>query len=198
LGKLVVSELLARCDVPPSNIGQVVFGQVVPSLSAPNIAREIVLGTGMPREIEAFSVSRACATSYQSTVSIAEGILAGAIDCGIAGGADSASDIPITVSKPLAEALLKASKARSIGQRLRAFADIKATDLLPVPPALKELSTGLTMGESAEKMAKENGIGRGTPLARFVAPRAGAIAIHARRREIAEPHDVVRGCERRR
>jgi acetyl-CoA acyltransferase len=160
LGKLVVSELLQRTGIPAAEVQQVVFGQVIPSLSVPNIAREIVLGTGMPRNIEAYSVARACATSYQSTVNIAESINAGVIECGIAGGADSASDVPMAVSKGLSAALLKASKARGWSEKLRAFAGVGASDLRPVPPALKELSTGLTMGESAEKMAKENGISR--------------------------------------
>lgn len=160
LGKIVVAELLQRTGVVPSEVQQVVYGQVIPSLTVPNIAREIVLGTGMPRSIEAYSVARACATSYQSTVNVAESILAGVIDCGIAGGADSASDVPMGVSKRLSAALVKASKARSLGEKLRAFAGVGASDLVPIPPALKEPSTGLTMGESAEKMAKENGISR--------------------------------------
>jgi acetyl-CoA acyltransferase len=160
LGKLVVAELLERSGVKPKEVQQVVYGQVVPSLSAPNIAREIVLGTGMPREIEAYSVSRACATSYQSTVNVAEAIMAGAIDCGVAGGADSASDVPIAVSKNLREALMAANKARTLGERIKAFAGLSPRDFIPVPPALKEPSTGLTMGESAEKMAKENHITR--------------------------------------
>ncbi len=160
LGKMVVAELLERSNVRPEDVQQLVYGQVVPSLSAPNIAREIVLSTGMPRSIEAYSVSRACATSYQSTVNVAEAILAGTIDCGVAGGADSASDVPIAVSKKLAEALIAASRARSFGDRLKAFSKLGPKDLVPVPPALKEPSTGLTMGESAEKMAKENGISR--------------------------------------
>ena len=160
LGKLVVSELLQRTGLAPKEVQQVVFGQVIPSLSASNIAREIVLGTSMPRNIEAYSVARACATSYQSTVNVAESILAGVIDCGIAGGADSASDVPMAVSKPLTAALLKLNKARGVGDKLRALTGLSPSDLLPIPPALKELSTGLTMGESAEKMAKENGISR--------------------------------------
>jgi len=160
LGKIVVAELLQRTGLDPHEVQQVVYGQVIPSLSVPNIAREIVLGTGMPRSIEAYSVSRACATSYQAAVSVAESIAAGVIDCGIAGGADSASDVPMAVSKPLSVALVKFSKARSIGEKLRAFAGVGAADLAPVPPALREPSTGLTMGESAEKMAKENGISR--------------------------------------
>ena len=160
LGKIVVAELLQRTGLEPGEVQQVVYGQVIPSLTVPNIAREIVLGTGMPRSIEAYSVARACATSYQSAVNVAESIQAGVIDCGIAGGADSASDVPMAVSKRLSEALVKASKARSFADKLRAFSSLGVSDLVPVPPALKELSTGLTMGESAEKMAKENAISR--------------------------------------
>ncbi|MFW6067808.1 MAG: acetyl-CoA C-acyltransferase FadI [Myxococcota bacterium] len=160
LGKLCTSELLQRTGLDPREIQQVVYGQVVPSVSAPNIAREIVLGTGMPRDIEAYSVSRACATSYQSAVNVAQAILAGDIDCGLAGGADSASDVPITVSKNLQESLMEANRARTIADRARAFSGLGVKDLVPVPPSLKEPSTGLTMGESAEKMAKENGISR--------------------------------------
>ena len=160
LANIVVSEMLQRVDLDPREIQQVVYGQVVPSIEAPNIAREIVLATGMPKSIEAYSVSRACATSYQSAVNVAEAIMAGAIDTGVAGGADSASNVPITVSKRLAEALMAATKARSIGERMQAFAGIRPRDLAPVPPAIQEFSTGLSMGDSAEKMAKENHISR--------------------------------------
>lgn len=160
LGQMVVAELLARTGVKPGTVKQVVYGQVLPSIAAPNIAREIVLGTGMSRDIEAYSVSRACATGYQSTVNVAESIMAGVIDCGVSGGADSSTDVPILVSKKLSSALLEASKAKTLPERLKAFSKISPKDLLPVPPAIVEFSTGLSMGESAEKMAKENGIER--------------------------------------
>jgi len=160
LANIVVSELMQRTGLDPNEVQQVVYGQVVPSVEAPNIAREVVLATGMPKSIEAYSVSRACATSYQSTVNVAEAIMTGAIDTGLAGGADSVSNVPITVSKRLAEALMAATKARSIGERMQAFAGLRPRDLAPVPPAIKEFSTGLSMGDSAEKMAKENHITR--------------------------------------
>ncbi|MFO0715172.1 MAG: acetyl-CoA C-acyltransferase FadI [Sandaracinus sp.] len=160
MGIAVVAELLARSGVAASEIQQVVYGQVLPSIAAPNIAREIVLATGMPRSIEAFSVSRACATGYQSTVSVAEAIACGTIDCGVSGGADSSSDVPITVSKKLSSALLDASKAKTPLDQLKILSRLSARDLVPVPPAIVEFSTGLSMGESAEKMAKENGISR--------------------------------------
>lgn len=160
LGRIVVRELLDRTELDVAEVEQLVYGQVVPSVSAPNIAREIVLGAGMPKNIEAYSVSRACATSYQSAVNVAQAIAAGVIDCGISGGADSSSDVPITVSERLTKSLIGASKARTAAARFQAFRNLRPKDLLPVPPALTEPSTGLTMGESAEKMAKENGITR--------------------------------------
>lgn len=160
LGTAVVNELLQRTQLDSKEIDRVVYGQVVPSLTAPNIAREVVLDTGMRRDIDAYSVSRACATSYQAAADIAQAIATGEIDCGIAGGADSVSDVPIAVGKRLAEALLKLNRARSLSDRIKAFKGLKPRDLMPVPPALKERATGLTMGESAEKMAQENGISR--------------------------------------
>jgi acetyl-CoA acyltransferase len=160
LGRICVAELLQRSGIKPSDVDQVVYGQVIPSLSVPNIAREIVLGVELPRSVEAYSVARACATSYQSTVNVAESILSGTVVVGIAGGTDSASDIPMAVSKPLAEALRNASRQKGIGGKLGALRGLSLADLAPVPPALKEPSTGLTMGERAEKMAKENGISR--------------------------------------
>jgi len=160
LGKLAVAELLQRTGVKPAEIEQIVYGQVIPSVTVPNIAREIGLGVELPRSVPAYSVSQACITSYRTTVSVAEAILSGSIDCGISGGADSASDVPMVTSKRLADALARASRGRSLGQKLGALRGLGLGDLVPVPPALKEPSTGLTMGESAEKMAKENGIGR--------------------------------------
>ncbi|MBX3260394.1 MAG: acetyl-CoA C-acyltransferase FadI [Labilithrix sp.] len=160
LGRVVVKELLARAELDPREIGLVVYGQAVPTPTAPNVAREIVLGCGIPKSVEAYSVVRACATSFQSTTSATEAILAGQHDVAVAGGVDSASDVPITVSRRLATALVAASKAKSLGEKLRIFSRLSARDLVPVPPALREPSTGLTMGEHAERMAKDMGVTR--------------------------------------
>jgi len=160
LARLVVRELVQRSEIDPKILDLCVYGQVVPSVSAPNIAREVVLGTGLPKNIEAYSVSRACATSFQALTSAAEAILARQNSAAIIGGADSSTDVPITVSRKLAGVLVDASKAKSLGEKLRLFAKLSPRDLLPVAPAIKEPTTGLSMGESAEKMAREAGIGR--------------------------------------
>lgn len=160
LGKMVVGELLARSEIPPEIIEQLVFGQVVQMPEAPNIAREIVLGTGMSVHTDAYSVSRACATSFQAVANVAESLMAGTIRAGIAGGADSSSVLPIGVSKKLARVLVDANKARTTGQKLKLFSRLRLRDLLPVPPAVAEYSTGLRMGDTAEQMAKTYGITR--------------------------------------
>lgn len=160
LGKIVVNELLQKHDIDPAIINQVVFGQVIQMPEAPNIAREIVLGTGMNVNTDAYSVSRACATSFQSTVNIAESIMTGNVDVGIAGGADSSSVAPIGVSKNLARTLVDLTKARTLGKKLSLITRLGFKDLLPVSPAVAEYSTGISMGQTAEQMAKTYHISR--------------------------------------
>jgi len=160
LGKMVVNELIQKTELDPKVIERVVFGQVVILPEAPNIAREIVLGTPMDVHTDAYSVSRACATSFQSVASLAESIMAGDVSVGIAGGADSSSVVPIGVSKKLSLALVDLQKARTFGQKLSILKTLRPKDLMPVPPAIKEYSTGLTMGQNAEQMARDRGITR--------------------------------------
>ena len=160
LGRQVVSELVQRAEIPLAAIDQLVFGTVIPSVQLPNIAREVGLAAGLPKSMDAYSVTRACATSIQALTSAADAIALGEIDLAIVGGAEALSDVPISYSRPVAQAVVAASKGRNLMEKLQAFHDVSAKDLLPVPPAIAEYSTGLSMGESAEKMAKENGITR--------------------------------------
>ena len=160
LGKIVVTELIERSGVDPKTIQEVVFGNVIPSVKAPNIAREIVLGTGLPRKIPGYTVGKACASANQAIASAADMIFRGYADTVVAGGSESLSDIPILFSKNFSEALVAASKQKSVGGKLGAFTKIRPRDLAPDAPQIAESTTGLTMGESAEKMAKENHISR--------------------------------------
>ena len=160
LGAAVVRELVERADVDPAEIDQIVFGQAIPTLLAPSIAREVGLASALPRATEAHTVSRACATSIQAFTDVASAMALGVSEVAVAGGTESMSDVPIFTSRPLSRALVKASRARSLPERVRAFAGLKPKDIVPVPPAIAEYSTGLTMGQSAEKMAKENHISR--------------------------------------
>jgi acetyl-CoA acyltransferase len=160
LGKMVVNEMMVRNNLDPLLVEQLVYGQVVQMPEAPNIAREIVLGTNMSVHTDAYSVSRACATSFQSTVNIAESMLLGNIQVGIAGGADSTSVSPIGVSKALARALTDLQKTKTLTQKWHVLKKLGLKDLMPVPPAVAEYSTGISMGQTAEQMAKTHHISR--------------------------------------
>ncbi|CAN5753084.1 acetyl-CoA C-acyltransferase FadI [soil metagenome] len=160
LGKISVRELIARTDLDPKEIDHVVYGTVVQSVQEPNIAREVTLGAGIPPTVPSFTVARACASSNQAITSGAEQIMMGHADVVVAGGAESLTDIPILFSPKMREALVRASKAKSLGDRIRAFASVRPAHLAPITPAIAEPTTGETMGESAEKMAKLNGISR--------------------------------------
>ena len=160
LATACVRELLERTEIDPAAVGTVVMGQVVPSVKAPNLGREVVLRTTLPRSVPAHTVNRACASAGEAIAEVASAILLGHADTGIAGGAESLSDVPILHSRRMARALVDAQKARSLGERLAVFSRIRPRDLVPQAPAIAEPSTGLTMGQSAEKMARENGISR--------------------------------------
>lgn len=160
LGKIAVRELVSRSELDVKLVDQLVFGTVVQSVQEPNIAREVTLGSGLPATIPAFTVGRACASSNQAITSAAEHIALGMSEVAIAGGAESLTDIPILLSDEMRDALVSASKARSVGDKLKAFASIRPKHLAPITPAIAEPTTGLTMGQSAELMAQQNGISR--------------------------------------
>ncbi|HEX6791901.1 MAG TPA: acetyl-CoA C-acyltransferase FadI [Candidatus Krumholzibacteria bacterium] len=160
LGRLCVAELIQRTGVDGNDVELLVFGTVVPSVIAPNIAREVSLIPHLPKGVQSWSVSRACASANQAITDAADQILLGHADCAIAGGAESLSTVPILHSRGFSDALVAASKAKSLGARAQALARIRPRDLVPITPAIAEPTTGETMGESAEKMAKINHIAR--------------------------------------
>lgn len=160
LGTIAVRELLSRAELDPEEVDEVVYGTVVHAVTAPNIAREVMLNAGIPPRVPAFTVSRACASSNQAITSAADAIARGYADVVVAGGAESLSDIPILFSRSMRNRLVAASKAKTLKERIGAFAGLRPRELAPMTPAIAEPSTGETMGESAERMAKENGISR--------------------------------------
>src|SRR5438552_7725708 len=160
LARYAARELLERTNLAGDEVDEVVFGQVVPSALVPNIGREVSLLPQFPKEIPAYSVNRACASATQAITSASDQIVLGNANIAIAGGAEALSHIPILASRRLADILEEASKAKSVSARIRTFAKIRPRDLGPVSPAIAEPSTGQSMGQSAEKMAKENHIAR--------------------------------------
>jgi len=160
LGKLCVAELLQRTNLDGKEVQGLVFGTVIPSVLAPNIAREVSLMPVLPKGVQAYTVGRACASANQAITDAADQIALGNLDVVIAGGSESLSNIPILHSAGMAETLVLASKAKSLPQRLRILSRLRPKDFVPVTPAIAEPTTGETMGQSAEKMAKLNTITR--------------------------------------
>ena len=160
LGKLSVAELLQRTNLDGKEVQGLVFGTVVPSVTEPNIAREVSLMPVLPKGVQSWTVSRACASANQAITDAADQIALGNLDVAIAGGSESLSNIPILHAKGMADALVAASKAKTLAARLKIFARLRPKDFIPITPAIAEPTTGETMGQSAEKMAKLNSITR--------------------------------------
>jgi len=160
LGKLCVAELLQRTNLDGEHVEAVVYGTVVPSVIAPNIAREVSLMPMLPKGCQAYTVSRACASANQAITDAADQILLGHHDVIVAGGAESLSNVPILHSRSMSEKLVAFSRAKNTAQRLRLLGSLRPRDFVPITPAIAEPSTGETMGQSAEKMAKINHIPR--------------------------------------
>lgn len=159
LGKVAVREVVARSGVPGEAVDQLIYGTVVHDPTAPNIAREVGLAT-LPRSVPATTVSRQCASSNQAIADAANLIEVGTASVVVAGGAESLSRIPILASEKLSDILVTASKAKTFGQRVTAFGRVRPRDLVPRSPAIAEPTTGETMGEATERMAKDHAISR--------------------------------------
>ncbi len=160
LAKHATVELVHRMNLDGKEVGAMYFGQVVPSPLAPNLAREVSLLPQFPKHIPAASVNRACASANEAIAQGYHQIAHGHADVVIAGGAESLSQVPILHSRRFTNLLIGFNRAKSAKERLRILSDFRPKDLIPVSPAIAEPSTGETMGQSAEKMAKINGISR--------------------------------------
>ncbi len=160
LGRVCVTELVERNNLNGAEVDAVIFGTVIQSVLAPNIAREVALLPILPKGVQAYTVSRACASANQAITDAADQIALGQADVIIAGGAESLSNIPVLFSRGFADALVAASRAKTFPAKVGAFSRLRPRDFVPVAPAIAEPTTGETMGESAEKMAKINHISR--------------------------------------
>lgn len=152
--------LVARFGLAGERLGEVAAGAVLKHAKDFNLTRETVLGSALDPATPAYDLQQACGTGLETVVQVANKIALGQIDVAIAGGVDSASDAPIAVSDGLRAALLKASRAKTVPQRVAAMAAIRPRDFTPQTPRNSEARTGLSMGEHQAITAKEWGITR--------------------------------------
>jgi acetyl-CoA acyltransferase len=160
LGTRAVAGLLAKSDLDPGRVDRLVFGTVIQEPRTSNLAREIVLASSLPNTVAAYTVSAACASANVAIANAAEAIAVGTADIVIAGGCETLSDVPIRFSRPVRQRLMASQKARGPGDYVKLLAGLKPVDILPDTPAIAEFSTGLTMGENAERLAKRFAITR--------------------------------------
>ncbi|MAM87253.1 MAG: acetyl-CoA C-acyltransferase [unclassified Hahellaceae] len=152
--------LVDRYKLQGLRLGEVAAGAVLKLSSDMNLTREVVLSSKLAPETPAYDVQQACGTGLETALLVANKIALGQIECGIAGGVDSASDAPIEVSEKLRGILHELNRARSFGERMKALGKIRPGHLVPAVPKNAEPRTGLSMGEHCELMAKEWNIPR--------------------------------------
>jgi acetyl-CoA acyltransferase len=160
LGRMAVAGLLQRTRIDPAAVELLVLGSVLQDPRMTNLAREVVLGAGLPHSCVAYTVTMACISSLQAFLDAARAIQTGAAEVAIAAGVDTLSDAPIRFRRPVRRRLIAAQKARGAAAMFKLLSGLRPADLLPEAPAIAEYSTGETMGQTCERLAKRYGIGR--------------------------------------
>jgi acetyl-CoA acetyltransferase family protein len=163
LGRLAVQELMYRTDVLPEQIDELICGNVASPVDAANVARVIALRAGIPRDRIAHTVNRNCASGMEAVTQAAMKIDAGVAKSIVAVGVDSMSNVPLLFRKRFADKLLKLSKAKTSRQKLAGILKFRPADFAPligIRLGLTDPVTGLMMGDTAEKLAREYGIRR--------------------------------------
>jgi acetyl-CoA C-acetyltransferase len=153
--------LVERFGLHGVELGEVAFGSVIKHASDWNIAREATLSSGLAPTTPGITTARACGTSLDNAIIVANKIATGQIDAGIAGGADTTSDVPIVYSKALQQRLLAVNRAKTPLEKLEtAVKGFSPSELKPSFPGVAEPRTGKSMGDHCELMAQEWKIAR--------------------------------------
>ena len=152
--------LVERFGLRGALLGEFVAGAVVKHSRDFNLARETVLGSALDRRTPAFDVQQACGTGLEAVILVANKIALGQIDVGVAGGVDTASDVPLALNDRLRRVLLATRRAKGLKARARSLAGLRPGQLLPEIPRNAEPRTGLSMGEHAARTAAEWGVTR--------------------------------------
>lgn len=152
--------LVAKFQLEGKRLGDVSLGGVMNHSYDWNIARESVLGSGLSAETPAFNLQRACGTSLEAAILIANKIAMGQIEGGIAAGFDSQSNVPIAHQREFAKILVASARGKSTMERLKPWLGVRPAHLKPRIPGVVEPRTNLTMGDHCELMAQEWKISR--------------------------------------
>lgn len=160
LGGVALRELIARSDLDPALVEEIYFGIVSPPADGTNVSREALFDSGLPASIPCTTINRYCASAAEAAAGIIAKIASGQIDIGIAGGVESISSVRALFSQEATDFFQDFARAKSTTQKLSHLAGFKPTLLTPHAPGIKEPTTGLTMGQSADLMCREFKVGR--------------------------------------
>jgi acetyl-CoA acyltransferase len=160
MGRMVLRGLLTRTGLPPETLDRVVLGTVIQDVQTSNVAREAALAAGIPNDVPAFTVTMACISSNQALTSGVDLIRAGLADRIVAGGAETLSDPPIRVARPVRKRLFEARHAKDTMDYFELLEGLDPRDIIPEAPSIEEFSTGEVMGESADRLAAAFDISR--------------------------------------
>ena len=155
-----MTHLVDKLNLKGKELGEVALGAVSKHSKDFNLARECTTDSGLSFNTPATDMQKACGTSLEATVFLANKIALGQIDSGIAGGCDTNSDLPIEFDKSFSDRLAKINYSRTWQDKVKAFKGFSLKELMPVLPGVTEPKTGLSMGESCELMAKKWNITR--------------------------------------
>lgn len=155
-------------------VDEVMAGAVINHSRDFNIAREALLDAGLSPRTPGTTLQIACGTSLQAALVLGAKIASGQIESGIAAGSDTVSDSPIVFGPKFQHRLLDVNKAKTTGEKFKAFKGFSFGELTPVAPSVNEPRTGLSMGQHCELMAREWHVGRAEQDALAVASHRNA------------------------
>jgi acetyl-CoA C-acetyltransferase len=152
----VLGALVERFGLHGVELGEVAMGAVIRHPSEWNLAREALLSSGLAPTTPGITTARACGTSLDNAIIVANKIATGQIQAGIAGGSDTTSDVPIVYGTRLRKRLLSVNRAKTFKEKFRAATrGFSLKELKPSFPGVAEPRTGKSMGDHCELMARE-------------------------------------------
>lgn len=152
--------LVERFGLEGCRVDMVIGGAVMSHSRDWNLMREVVLRSALDPETPGIGLQQACGTGLQGVLLAAGRIASGEIHSAIVLGGECLSDAPLVLRRALALRLVALSRAQGLRGKLGALRGLRLRDLVPEAPGAVEASTGLSMGEHCELMAKAYGIGR--------------------------------------
>lgn len=155
-----LTALVEKYNLKGQTLGEVALGAVIKHSRDWNLARESVISSGLSLRTPAVDLQRACGTSLEACILIANKIALGQISAGIAGGTDTVSDAPIVYRDKYRSVLLESYRSRTLWGRIAPWLRFRPSFLAPELPGVEEPRTQLSMGESTELTAKAWGVTR--------------------------------------